>query len=397
LRIQIPKKILNVLATKKRYKALYGGRGSAKTYSVSLMLAALGMSKKLKILCCREFQNSIKDSSLSEIKEVISKHKELSNHYQITENTIRGVNGTEFIFKGLARNIESVKSLSQVDICWIEEAETISQKSIDVLLPTIRKKDSEIWATWNPEKEDSPINKFFIENTPNNCAISKINYYDNPFFPDILEEERKNCFNRESLDIYNHIWEGDFLTKSDALVFNNFFKYEDFEIDDSFEGAYFGLDFGFAQDPTACVEVYIKDNTLYIYREAGKIGLELDDTYNFIKKNIPNINDRFCWADNSRPESISYLKRHGMDKLKPCNKWAGSIEDGISYIKSFNSVIIHTRCKEVYNEFRKYSYKVDRRTCEVLNKIEDSFNHYIDALRYSLNDMIKAKGKFFLG
>jgi len=396
MQIQIPSKLIPVFAGAARYRCAYGGRGSGKTFAFALMLALYGFERRIKVLCCREFQNSIKDSSIAEIKKIISKYPFLERFYTVTENTIKGENGTEFLFKGLSKNVDSIKSLSDIDICWIEEAETMSTFSFSKLRPTIRNENSEIWLTWNPEKEESAVNDFFVKDPPKNCKIAKLNYYDNKWFTDELEQERQEDLRRGDMDMYNHVWLGEYLSRSEAQVFRNY-TIKKIALDDSFDGPYNGIDFGFSQDPTAFVQTYIKDNELYIYREAGKKGLELDDTAQFVLKRIPNFADRSSWADCSRPESISYLKRNGLPRIKPCNKWAGSVQDGIEFLKSYKSIIIDESCKETIKEFKNYSYKVDKRTGEVLNVIMDDWNHYIDAIRYSQNDMIKRKGKFFLG
>jgi phage terminase large subunit len=133
----------------------------------------------------------------------------------------------------------------------------------------------------------------------------------------------------------------------------------------------------------------VYDNTLYIEYEAGRTGLELDDTARFVIDRIPGFDDHAIRADSARPESISYLKRHGMPRMKGAEKGKGSVEDGIEFIKSFTEVVIHSRCVGIIEEFRKYSYKVDRLSGDVLPVIVDSWNHYIDALRYALEPIMK--------
>jgi phage terminase large subunit len=152
-----------------------------------------------------------------------------------------------------------------------------------------------------------------------------------------------------------------------------------------------GIDFGFSQDPTTAIRVYIKDNKLYIYQEAYKVGLELDDTADFIKRHIPEIEKYTIRADSARPESISYLKRHGLPYITSVKKWPGSVEDGIAHMKSYEDIIIHPQCEETIKEFTKYSYKVDQRTGDILPKIEDNHNHIVDSIRYACNPLIKGK------
>ena len=190
---------------------------------------------------------------------------------------------------------------------------------------------------------------------------------------------------------YLHIWEGQTLTFTDAQVFKNKFVVEAFDPLEQWNGAYYGLDFGFAQDPTAGVKCWIADNRLYIEHEAVKKGLELDDTASFLIENLPDIENHVVRSDSARPESISYLKRHGLKKCVPVEKGKGSVEDGIEFIRSFEKVIIHPRCKEVANEFANYSYKVDRLSGDILPVVVDDHNHTIDAIRYALEPIMKAR------
>jgi phage terminase large subunit len=217
----------------------------------------------------------------------------------------------------------------------------------------------------------------------------KVNYWDNKFFSDELKAEMEY---QKALDYddYLHIWEGECKRASDAQIFKNKFVVEDF---DSPRNAvyYYGLDWGFSQDPTAMLRCFIVDNELYIDYEAGGKQVELDLTYKLIDT-MPNARTHVIRADCARPESISFVRRQGY-KIESVHKWSGSVEDGVEHIRSFKKVHIHTRCREVAGEFVKYSYKVDRLSDDILPAIVDANNHYIDALRYALQPMIKRKGK----
>ncbi len=151
------------------------------------------------------------------------------------------------------------------------------------------------------------------------------------------------------------------------------------------------MDFGFSQDPTAATESYIHNKVLYIRREAGKKKLDLDATVAYLTKHIPRIAMHTIRADSARPESISYLNAHGMGRVIGVRKGPGSVEDGIEYMKSFDRIVIHPDCPETAREFRLYSYKVDSLSGDVLPKIVDSYNHYIDSIRYALEPMIKMR------
>ena len=159
------------------------------------------------------------------------------------------------------------------------------------------------------------------------------------------------------------------------------------------DGAYLGLDFGFANDPTAATKSWVCDDTLYIEYEACKVGLEIDDTANYLKAEIPDIELYDVIADNARPESISYLKRNGIPKAKPCVKGKGSVEDGIAHLKGYKQIVIHPRCTATAQEFRLYSYKKDRLSGEILPDIVDKHNHLIDSLRYAHERSMKRGGQ----
>jgi phage terminase large subunit len=174
--VQIPNKLIQVFSGKSRYRGAYGGRGSGKSFTFAKMLLIRGLSEPMRILACREYQNSIKESSQAEIIRAIDSEPWLQAAYEYGEGFIRGKNGTEFLFKGLRHNYQSIKSMAGIGICWVEEAETVSEESWRVLIPTIREPGSEIWLTWNPEREDSPTRQRFIVNQPAGAKIAEISW-----------------------------------------------------------------------------------------------------------------------------------------------------------------------------------------------------------------------------
>lgn len=388
VQLELPPKLIPVFSDKYRYRGAYGGRGSAKSFNFAKMTAVYGYQRPLKILCARELQNSIKDSVHSGIVAAIESEPWLADHYEWGESFIRGKNGTSYIFKGLRHNAKEIKSTSDIDICWVEEAEAVSESSWSVLIPTIRKPGSEIWATWNREDSESATNKRFILHPPESSCIVEMNYSDNPWFPPELEAERIHDLKHRP-DTYSHIWEGECLEVTEAQVFRGKYEVADFDVSSGYGYPMYGIDFGFARDPTTGVECFIRDNVLYIRRESGKVGLELDDTADYLKNDIPNIEKFVSRADSARPESISYLKRHGLQRMEGVKKWPGSIEDGIDFMKSFDKIVVHPDCPNVLKEFKHYSFKVDKNTGDILPVIVDAWNHYIDAIRYALAPMIK--------
>ena len=191
----------------KRFKIVKGGRGSAKSHTVAQILLALGKSKRHRILCCREVQKSIKASVHQLLRDKIEQMG-LQSFYQVLDTEIRGANGTQFLFSGLAdHTVDSIKSLEGVSIVWVEEGQTISKKSLDLLVPTIRVEGSEIFITFNPELDTDEVWKRFVAQPSDDTIVITMNWRDNPWFPQVLEEERIKCKTRAPED-YDTIWEG---------------------------------------------------------------------------------------------------------------------------------------------------------------------------------------------
>jgi len=200
-----------------RYKVLYGGRGGAKSWGIARALLVIGVKKPTRVLCAREFQNSIGQSVHKLLSDQIISLK-LESFYEITQNSIRGKNGTEFAFVGLKNNITNIKSYEGVDICWVEEAQSVSKTSWNILIPTIRKEQSEIWISFNPELESDETYQRFVVSPPENCKVAKINWSDNPWFPDTLRLEKDALFSRDR-EAYNTVWEGVCRQTVDGAIF----------------------------------------------------------------------------------------------------------------------------------------------------------------------------------
>jgi phage terminase large subunit len=374
------------------YRGAYGGRGSGKSQTAALIAAIWGYAEPLRILCTRELQVSIKDSFHRELRDAISRIPWLAAHYEVGVDYLRGRNGTEFIFRGLRHNTSSIKSLAGIDLTIVEEAEDVPEPSwLDLEATVFRKDKSELWAIWNPRTEGSPVDKRLRKNCPANALVAQINWQDNPFFPSGLDVLRRRQMEMLDVATYAHIWDGAYLSNSDAQVFGGKIEVQDFKpnaSDPSWNGPFFGADFGFSQDPTAAVEVWISGNSIYIHREAFRSGLELDDTASFVKAAIPGFDREVSRWDSSRPESISHLTRHGLPRATAVKKWPGSVEDGIAFLRSFKSIIIHPDCANMQQEARLYSYKVNDNG-DVTTKIIDAHNHGWDAVRYAVAPMIK--------
>lgn len=202
-----------------RYKIAYGGRGSGKSWAAARSLLLQGSSQPLRILCAREIQKSIKQSVHTLLNDQIQALG-LGDFYQVLETEIRGSNGTQFNFAGLAQHtVESIKSIEGCDIVWVEEGQTVSKKSWDILIPTIRKPGSEIWVTFNPDVDNDDTYQRFVVNPPPNALVVNMNYNDNPWFPIELENERLHCFNTRSKSDYQNIWEGKCKAAVDGAIY----------------------------------------------------------------------------------------------------------------------------------------------------------------------------------
>lgn len=400
-KIELPPKLIPVFSGTARYRGAHGGRGSGKTRSFALMTAVRaymfaeqGISGV--ILCGREFMNSLEDSSMEEIKQAIRSVPWLNDYFEIGEKYIRTKNKlVSYVFSGLRHNLDSIKSKARILIAWIDEAETVSETAWRKLNPTVRENDSEIWVTWNPETDGSATDKRYRKNIPNNAKIVELNYSDNPWFPEVLEQERLSDLARLDSATYAWIWDGAYLENSEKQILANKYRVAEFD-DDLYKKSdrlFFGSDFGFANDPNTLIRLFILNECLYIQEEAYGVGVELDEMPSF----YDSVSGSRQWpikGDSSRPETISYLAKKGFN-ISAAKKWAGSVEDGITYLRGFKEIIIHPRCKHTIEEARLYSYKTDRITGEVLPIIVDAHNHCWDAIRYALDGYITSKGGFF--
>lgn len=400
-RLELPPKLIDVFSGPARYRGAHGGRGSAKTRSFALMTAVRAYvfaEAKVSgvILCAREFMNSLEESSMEEVKQAIRSVPWLDAYFEIGERYIRTRNRrVTYVFCGLRHNLDSIKSKARILIAWVDEAESVSETAWIKLAPTVREQGSEIWVTWNPEKDGSPTDQRFRKQPPELSKIVELNYTDNPWFPEVLDQERRSDQARLDDQTYAWIWDGAYRENSEAQILANKYRVAEFEPQPGWHGPYYGLDWGFSQDPTAGVKLWIHDHRLYVEYEAGKVGLENDDIAKFMIARLPGIEKHAVRADSARPETISHVKANGngarasLPHIVGVEKWKGSVEDGIAHLRSYSEIVIHPRCTAFLREARRYSYEVDRMTGDVLTTIVDANNHYIDATRYALGPLIK--------
>lgn len=380
-----------------RYKVYYGGRGAGRSWSFARALLIKGAQQKLNILCCREFQKSIADSVHKLLVDQIGMMGLPGWKIQKTEIVHVGTN-SRFIFEGLRYNTNRIKSLEGIDICWVEEAESVSKENWEILIPTIRKEGSEIWISFNPDLEEDPTYQRFVVNEPPNAVVRKIGWQDNPWFPETEMPDERDYLYRVDPEAAEHVWGGYPRKASQAQILAGKWRVEAFEPEKHWMGPFFGADFGFAEDPTTCIEFYIQKlptkmskGNLMIRRESWKMKLDLHHiTRTWYKTFGRSLSQQIIRADSARPETISYLQQHGLRRMKSVFKWPGSVEDGIAYLRQFEEIIIHPDCEKTREEARLYSYKVDAQTGDVLAKVEDKHNHCIDSLRYGLAPMIRS-------
>lgn len=370
-----------------RTRGAHGGRGSAKSWSFGAGTLIHGAQQPMRILCAREIQSSIKDSVHKLLSDTIDRIG-LRGFYEVQERGIYGANGTEFLFKGLRFNVNEIKSLEGIDLCWVEEAQAVSKASWEILIPTIRKPGSEIWVTFNPDLESDETYQRFVAHPPPRSIIRKIGYEDNPWLPDVLRDEAE-ALRASDLEAYDHIWGGNPWTKSKASIFADKCVVRDFTPGDGWNGPYYGADWGFANDPTVLVRCWIFENDLYVEYDEGDPKMDNDTTAARFKA-VPGASEHLIRADSARPETINEMVKRGL-RVEAAPKWDGSVADGIAHIRSYRNVVIHPRCKGLQEEAKLYRYKVDRLSGDVMPVPVDKYNHRWDAIRYGLSPMIRQR------
>lgn len=406
--IQFHEKLADVLFAKSRYKVLEGGRGGMKSWGVARALLIMALKRRIRVLCAREFMTSIEDSVYKLLKDQIEAMG-MTPWFTITKRGIHAYNGSEFTFIGLGditqkQSRTKIKSFEGIDICWVEEAETITDESWQLLIPTIRKQGSEIWIVYNPNLATDATYRRFHFNPPPGTLHVTMSWRDNLWISPELVMEKDHLFSVDP-EAAAHVWDGELRKHAEASIFRGKYIVHNFETPYQ-PRFYHGVDWGFAQDPSVMLRMYITGKPpyeeLWIDREAWGIGVEINELACNINHpdDKPGLFDKIescrTWpikADSSHPAHISYLKRNAGMKIEAVEKWQGSIEDGIKHLRGFTTIHIHKdNCPHTAEEFRLYSYKVDRMTGEVLPVIVDKHNHCPDCCRYALSDFIQRRG-----
>lgn len=382
-RLVQPPKAFKPLWVPARYKGAHGGRGSGKSHAFAEMLVVRACGQRgLRAACVREIQKSLKNSVKLLVEDKI-KALGVSHLFEVLEAEIKTPGGGVIMFQGMQNHTaDSIKSLEGFDIAWVEEAQSLSQRSLDLLRPTMRKPGAELWFSWNPGKPTDPVDVLLRgDNPPRGAVVVEVNYHDNPYLPADLAEEQEDDKKRDP-DKWMHVWGGHYSLNSEARVFRNW-KVEEFTTPADAVHR-FGADWGFAVDPTVLVRCHIDGRKLFVDAEAYEVGTEIDHLPKLFDT-IEGSRKFLIRADSARPETVSYMKRQGF-RITPAIKGQGSVEDGVEFLRSFD-IIVHPRCKHVAEELTLYAYKVDPHTQEILPALDDKNNHTIDALRYALEEL----------
>lgn len=375
-----------------RYKALFSGRGGAKSYFAATFILMKAIEGR-RCLCIREVQISLEQSSKQLLEDLIMRYG-LQRHCRVLKTHIETAAGGRIDFRGMQNyNAMNIKSLEGYEYAWWEEAQAASQYSLDLLIPTIRKTGSELLFTWNPEFPEDPVDVMFRGPNPVSGAIViESSWRDNPWLNEVLRDEMLDAYRRDA-EKAEWIWGGAYRTVSDAQIMKGKFVAREFTPEPHWDGPYQGLDFGFSNDPTAGVRLWRNAKTLYVEYAAGATGIEIDKTAQFMQDRIPDWDIYTKRCDNARPETISYLNRTtGTNNYVAAPKWPGSVEDGISWYRSHDEIVVHPiNAQPFLRECKLYSYKVNK-AGDVLTDIVDAENHYIDAGRYAASPLIKTVG-----
>lgn len=398
--VDFPKK-LQFLFHPKRYKIAYGGRGGAKSWGFARALLVLGAGRPIRVLCAREIQKSIADSVHKLLADQIEAMG-LAGFYEIQKTAIYGKNGTEFLFAGLRHNISNLKSYEGVDIVWVEEAQSVSKASWDVLIPTIRKPGSEIWLSFNPDLEDDPTYQRFVVDPPSNAQVVKINYDSNPWFPDVLRQEMEDC-RRKSESDYLHIWEGQCKQAVDGAIFIN-------ELQKAAE------EHRITRVP---VKAGIPVNTFWDLGHsdhtgiwfAQLVGLEyrLIDYYQNNRQKMPHYIDMLArrgytygihWlphdAEHEQLAAQNTVKEQLQEALRNNRKLGdsvrivphigpGAVSQGINAARTIfeRCLFDKDKCADGLQCLRRYRYELDEETGKIgRNPVHDIYSHGADAFRY---------------
>lgn len=399
--VEFPAKLTFLLSEKHRYKVIYGGRGGSKSWAAARALIILAAQKKIRVLCAREIQNSIKDSVLKLLADQIQSMG-LTAHFEIQRDVIKGINGSEFLFKGLRMNVQEIKSTEGIDICWVEEAQTVSKASWDVLVPTIRKDDSEIWISFNPELDTDITYQRFVLNPPSNAKVVKVNWQDNPWFPKELVAEKDDLKLRDP-DAYLTVWEGNCRTVLDGAIYANEIRQatEEKRITsvpyDSTKGVIAVFDLGRADKTSIwfAQQIGFEYRLIDFYENRGYAF----NHYIKVVREKPYIIERLILPHDATAALLAsertieqQAKDNGFDTTVLVR---ASIESGIDAARAiFNRCWFdENKCIDGLNALRRYRYEIDESGQWSKKPLHDEYSHAADAFRYFASAMTETTTK----
>ena len=385
--IQIPIEFKRLFDKDWREAAVYGGRYSLKSHTVARILLIRARQSKIRVACFREFQNSIADSSYQLLKDLINQYG--LTDFRITNTSIiNTVNGSDFIFNGLHNNEQSIKSTEGIDIAWVEEAQTVSNTSLEVLTPTVRKPGSQLIYTYNRLLEDDPVHhRLVLEGRPNTLIIN-VNYdiaLKYKMMPDVIKLEMEDDKEKRP-SLYKHKWLGE-PSSSERKIYKDWAIIEEIPHEARLER--YGLDFGYTNDPTAIVAIYKYNDGFILDEVCYQTGLQNKPIADLLK----NVDRALVIADNAEPKSIDEIKGYGINII-PCVKGKDSINHGIQFVQN-QRISVTKRSSNLIQEYNKYLWQVDRLD-KVINDPEGGYDHCMDAIRYGL-DSFKPRKTDLLG
>jgi phage terminase large subunit len=397
--IELPPKLVNLFDGEARYRVAFGGRGSGKTRSFALMSAVYGYrwgmsGKQGQILCAREHLNSLDESSLEEVKSAIQSVEWLDAYYEIGEKYIRSRDGrVSYVFAGLRRNLDSIKSKARVILAWVDEAENVSEAAWQKLIPTIREEESEIWVTYNPESKHSAVHQRFRVNPSSDVKVCEINWRDNPWFPDVLNQERIND-QKLRPDVYDHVWEGAFLIHVEGAYYTVEMREANAEGRigsapyDRSVGVVTAWDLGVG-DSTAIwfAQMVGPEVRLIDYYESSGVGLDHyvailnSKGYNYTDHILPHdVRVRELGTGKSRLETLDNLGVRPITIAAQLN-----VDDGIQAVRSLlgRAWFDEEKCERGIDCLRQYRRDYDENNKSFKARpLHDWSSHGADAMRY---------------
>jgi phage terminase large subunit len=385
--IEIPVEFRKLFDSDWREAAIYGGRYSLKSHTVARFLLIRAREKKTRIGCFREFQNSIAESSYQLLADLIKQYE--LNDFVLTNNSIlNSVNGSDFLFKGLWNNEQSIKSIEGIDIAWVEEAQTVSEKSLEVLTPTVRKDGSQIVYTYNRLLEEDPVhNRLVIQGRPNTLIIN-VNYdiaLKYGMMPEVIRLEMEDDKEKRPA-LYKHKWLGEPYNQ-ERKIFKDWNVIDEIPYEARLER--YGMDFGYSNDPTAIVAIY-KYNGGFILDEVtyqkGLSNKQIADILNNQEKRA------LCVADSAEPKSIDEIMSYGVNIIG-ANKGQGSISHGIQLVQD-QRISITKRSVNGIKEYRNYMWKTDK-DGKIINVPDVGSDHFCDGVRYGMETLVKSIDEYY--